>query len=237
MGFKGIFSRFRGDESGAIAIWIGFSTPMILGIGMLAFDMSNLYVTKSQLQVTADAAAIAAANALPDQAAAATAAQNYANLNMPSANHGAVIAPGDVVTGNWDPDSRVFTPAGSPVNAVQVSARRNQQNGNPVTTLITSMLGVASVNVSVSTIVAQSADNVCILVLDPGAARAVEVNGNTKFTPNDCAIDVNSSSTTAFDAGGKVQIRSVPAASTLSEGTVRKARASFTQRRPPAVIP
>ena len=58
--------------------------PIIFGVGALAFDYNNLYVTKSQLQFTADAAAIAAANALPDRAAAATAAQNYANLNMPS---------------------------------------------------------------------------------------------------------------------------------------------------------
>ena len=45
MGFRKIFSRFAGDESGAIVIWVGLSMPMILGIGALAFDMNSMYVT------------------------------------------------------------------------------------------------------------------------------------------------------------------------------------------------
>ena len=120
MGFNGIFSRFGGGESGAIAIWMGLIMTMTVGLGALAFDMNNMYVTKAELRRTVDAAA----KALPDEAAALAAAQYYANLNMPSSEHGTVVAPGDAVAGNrdagnrdagnWDPDSRVFTQAGSP---------------------------------------------------------------------------------------------------------------------------
>ena len=177
MGFRNWFSRFGGDESGAIAIWAGLSMPMILGIGALAFDMNSMYVTKAQLQYTADAAAIAAAKALPDQAAALTAAQYYANLNMSAGinGNGTVIAAGDVEAGNWDSAGRVFTPAGNPINAVRVSARRDQQNGNPISTSIASALGVSSVNISASTIAAQKAvgnGSSCLMALNMTAIDA-----------------------------------------------------------------
>ena len=58
-----LFSRFRGDESGAIVIWAGIGLPMILGISALAFDINNMYVIKAQLQQTADSSALAAARA------------------------------------------------------------------------------------------------------------------------------------------------------------------------------
>ena len=53
--------REGSEQHGAIAIWAAVGMPMILGIGALAFDMNSMYVTKSQLQHTADASAIAAA--------------------------------------------------------------------------------------------------------------------------------------------------------------------------------
>ena len=59
------------------------------------------------------------------------------------------------------------------------------------------MLGVASVNVSVSTIAARSAGATCIPALDPGAAQAVDVDSDAKLTINGCGIHLNSSSATA----------------------------------------
>jgi len=211
VGFRNCFSRFGGDESGAIAIWAGLSVPMILGIGALAFDMNSMYVTKAQLRHTADAAAIAAAKALPDQTAALGAAQNYAQLNMPSATHGMVVAPGDVTPGNWDPASRVFTPSGSPVNAVKVAARRDQQNGNPIKTLIASALGVTSVNVSASSIAAQRDPGIggaCIISLNETASGAFHLHGTAEVKTSECDIQVNScNATDALLASGQTLVK------------------------------
>lgn len=204
MGFRKILGRFCGDERGAIAIWAAFSTPMIFGIGALAFDMNQMYTTKAQLQHTADAAAVAAAKALPDQAAAIAAAQHYAQLNMPSASNGTVVAPGDVITGNWDSASRTFTPAGAPANAVRVNARRDQQNGNPMATSIAAAIGVSSVNVSTSSIAALAGSAgsgpVCILALEPSAGKALWVRSNAQITAHNCDIQVNSASSNALYA-------------------------------------
>jgi hypothetical protein len=188
---KGIVSRFGGDESGAIAIWVAVGMPMIMGIAALAFDMNQLYVTKARLQHTADAAAIAAAQALPDQSAVITAAQNYATMNMPSATHGIVVASGDVTMGNWDPDTRVFTPSGIPENEVRVSARRDQQNGNPVPTSFANALGISNVDVSASS-VATIGSEACIIALNPAASKAFYIQGNASVRTSNCDIQVNS---------------------------------------------
>ena len=195
MGFNNILRRFRQDENGTIAIWAGISMPMVMGIGALAFDMNSMYVTKAQLQHTADASAIAAAKALPDPSAATGAAQNYAMLNMPSASHGAVVTPGDVAIGNWDPDSRVFTPAGSPANAVRVTARRDQQNGNPMPTSLASALGVSSVDIDASSIAASAGSGAapaCIHALNPTTEDAFLIQGNASVRTSACNIQVNS---------------------------------------------
>ena len=209
MGFRKFFSRFSGDERGAIAIWAAIGMPMIMGVGALAFDMNNMYVTKAELRYTADAAAIAAAKALPDPAAALAAAQSYASLNMPSSEHGTVVDTGDVETGNWDQASRVFTPAGNPVNAVRVSARRDQQNGNPISTSIAAALGVTSVNISTSTIAAfQPPGNGCIVALNMTANAAFHLHGTAEVRTSDCDIQVNSShSTQAILASGQTLVQ------------------------------
>ena len=106
------------------------------------------------------------------------------------------------VTGNWDSSGRVFTPAGAPVNAVRVAARRDQQNGNPMATSIAAALGVTSVDISVSSIAAQSASaagGACIIALseiDPYASQAFFIKGNASVKTWGCDIQVNSCNAT-----------------------------------------
>lgn len=211
VGFNTFFKRFRGDESGSIAIWAGVALPMVLGISALAFDMNSMYVTKAQLQQTADASALAAARALPDTSAAVAAAQYYANLNMPSATNGTVVASNDVTPGNWNASSHVFTPGGTPLNAVQVAARRSQENGNPLTTSIGAALGITSVDASASTIAA--ADSVpgsggtCIVALNTSAPAAFHIHGNAEVRTRQCDIQVNSSDASGILADGLTLVK------------------------------
>ena len=210
MEFKKLLRRFGGEKSGAIAIWAALSMPMVLGISALAFDMNNMYATKAQLQHTADASALAAAIALPDQSTAASIAQSYAQLNMAPATHGNVVNSNDVVTGNWDSASRTFTPSGTPVNAVQVSARRSTQNGNPMATNFANALGFGSVDVSTSSIAVKRDPGLlgtCILALNMTVEEAFHLYGTADVLTNDCDIQVNSNDDEALVATGQTLVK------------------------------
>ncbi len=110
---RGYVAAFLHDQRGSILTMMGFGLVITAGLSALAIDMSYLYVLKGRLQTTADFAALASVTQLPDDDAAEDTALEYAAKNMPAANHGTVLANADVVTGNWDADTRTFTPAGS----------------------------------------------------------------------------------------------------------------------------
>ena len=90
------------------------------GMAALAVDISYFYLLKVQLQTSADVAALAAVRELSDEDAMRTTAVAYAAKNMPTSEHGNVLANADVVMGNWDAGTGTFTAAGTPANAVQV---------------------------------------------------------------------------------------------------------------------
>ncbi len=196
MSIRHFASRFPRDESGSTAVWTGLALTVIVGMGALAVDMSGMYATRAQLQHTADASAIAAAQALPDQSAAALAAQTYAAKNMASAEHGTVVAPGDIVAGNWNGDTRTFSPGANPVNAVRVITRRSQTNGNPVSTLFAIALGVSTIDISASAVATKpqgiGAGAGCIIALNPTVSKAFYVQGNGSVRTSNCDIQVNS---------------------------------------------
>ena len=67
-----LFSRRFMNRSGAVAVWSAFLIPLTLGVGGLVVDIGYAYICQRELQMSTDAAALAAAQQLPD----ATAAQN-----------------------------------------------------------------------------------------------------------------------------------------------------------------
>jgi Flp pilus assembly protein TadG len=97
--------QFLHAEDGAIAAMTAVSLVVILGFGAFAIDMSYAYSERNLLQVTADAAALAAAPELPNKSKAREMALEYVQDNMPAATHGKVLVKEDVVLGNWDPVS------------------------------------------------------------------------------------------------------------------------------------
>ncbi len=112
------------------------------GIAALAVDMGYLYILKSRLQTTADVSALAAVRQLPDQTALRNTALAYAPKNMAASDHGNVLVTADVVTGYWASAARTFTAAADPVNAVQVTTRRSQDNGNAAPTFFAHLMGI-----------------------------------------------------------------------------------------------
>ncbi len=90
---------FLRDQRGSTIAVLAAGMVMVVGFTAFAVDGGYLYALRSKLQATADAAALAGANRLPEPAAVTIAAMDYAGKNMPAADHGTVLTNADVVTG------------------------------------------------------------------------------------------------------------------------------------------
>ena len=137
----------RRTEGGFVLVLVTIGMLLIAGFAALAVDGARLASMRSQCQVTADGAALAAVNELPDLAAVRARAIEYAGKNMPPGLHGATLDPADVETGHWDPDDRSFTPGGVPSDAVRLTIRRTADSGNAVPLTLGRVFGLDSSDV------------------------------------------------------------------------------------------
>ncbi len=187
---KPSMKAFLRDQQGTVLMLLAAGMVVVAGFTALAVDAGYLYALRSKLQATADAAALAGVNQLPDAGATTIAAIYYAGKNMPAAEHGTVLTNADVVTGTWDTDMRTFAPAGNPLNAVRVVTQRSDDNGNPVGLFFGRILGIVDVNVSTMAIATRSTP-ACVVALKPDDT-GVFVNSYGGITTEDCGIHVNS---------------------------------------------
>lgn len=139
---------FLADERGSVLPIIGLCMLAILGVAALTIDLGYQQALQSQLTATADAAALAAASQLPSQGKAIAAAAKYAEFNMPQADHGNVLQRSDIEFGRWDDRRRVFFPGGKAPNAVRVTVRRAEANGNPAQTFFLQIFGMGQTDLS-----------------------------------------------------------------------------------------
>lgn len=199
--------RLAADVRGATAPLFGLMLPVLLGAAAVAVDYALAVETQSELQTGADSAAIAAAREISDQSAARAAALQFGGANLSNARHGVAIAEGDVVFGSWNTNSRVFTAGGSPVNAVTVTARRADENGNPLATAFAAMLGDPTLAVRANAIAVTSASApACMVILDPTNQQALLVNSHARITATGCDIAVDSSHASAFQTDGSSNV-------------------------------
>jgi Flp pilus assembly protein TadG len=148
-------ARIRGlvaSRRGAAAVVFALATPMLIGATGFAVDGGLMYIAQSRLQTAADAAALAGAKELEDNAGgAATRAIALATSNSP-ANAGNTLVAQDIVTGTWDPASRTFTPGGANPDAIQVTTRHAAANGNPHNLIFGGFLGLNSMDLSATAV-------------------------------------------------------------------------------------
>ena len=135
------FRRFARDERGSVLPIVGLCLTVVLGFAALAIDVGQQAALRTQLQATADAAALAAASELPNPQKARAKAADYAEKNMPRAQNGQVLADNDIVIGTWYAETRQFMPGGPVAHAVQVTVRRSTANHNAVPTLFMFLFG------------------------------------------------------------------------------------------------
>ncbi len=196
-----LLSRLWRDQDGSVITLVAMAATTFIGLAAMAVDLSYAIVLQSRLQSAADSAALAAAVALPDQAAALAQAQAYALKNLAVSENGTVLAVNDAIFGNWDNANRLFVPdpPTDPINAVEIRLRRADSNGNPVSTFFGSIFGIATIDLSASAIaVANKGELTCLLALDPDAEDAILLDSNALIDISGCSVHVNSTDQTAL---------------------------------------
>ena len=204
MQFRSPLSGLWCDRSGVVAIITAVAAPVIFGAAAVAIDVGRLVLLESQLQAAADSAALAAVTSVDDSATAQSLAQEYAGKNMPSSEFGTVIQTADVIIGNYDSDTSTFTANGTPANAVQVTAKLTQANGNAVTNYFGQLIGIETSDIETSALAVEQTGggDFCVLALDSSARGAITVSGTTGITQNSFGFAVASDDASALRVTG-----------------------------------
>ena len=139
----------REKRRGSVAVFSVFALVIMLGMIAFAIDCGYIVHHRTELQRTADSAAMAAANDLPDDTNATTIANTYVGLNHAGTND---VVPSSIVeVGVWDGKTATFvtpTPAFEIPNAVRVTVSRSQAGGNPINLFFGPLLGTSRADVT-----------------------------------------------------------------------------------------
>jgi hypothetical protein len=149
---------FARDESGAATVWMAFWAAAFLMLGGVAVDSASAWRARAALQAVADATAHAAAVRLQrdGEEAAVQEALTYAGELLPVDAYGEVLNRDDVQIGAWDADSGQLVASAAP-DAVRVTLRRSDANGNPEPTYLLRLAGHFGWDIAASA-TARSAD-------------------------------------------------------------------------------
>jgi Flp pilus assembly protein TadG len=185
--------RLFADQRGNVTIMAALMIPGLLGFGAITADLSFRYVIRGELQASADAAALAASQKLPDTTAATAAALDIAAKNVPS-SYGSVVQASDIVFGTYDTDTQTFTAGGASPTAVQVTAGRTSSKNNAPPMFFASALGIANSGVQASSTAYRPPPPYCVYVLNSGNANgAFSAGGGGEFSVPNCGVWINSS--------------------------------------------
>jgi hypothetical protein len=151
------FATFATSEEGGMTAGGLIFTMIFLAVGGLAVDVSNAISQRTQLQLTADAAAHTALyvrnytlTATPDDAKAAALA--LGQENMPPSVFGQVLTTSDIEFGIWDPSTRTFTPDENSRTAVRVWTHRDAAGENEVSTYLLKFAGFDAFDVRTASV-------------------------------------------------------------------------------------
>lgn len=114
---------------GAMLLLFAALLVVVLGLAAFAVDIGFITLTRTQLQVAADSAAMAAAATMAKSPGEVLAvARQYAGYHI-AGGRPVRLNDQDVEFGFWDPSVRKFTPSRTLANAIRVTARCDQSTG------------------------------------------------------------------------------------------------------------
>jgi hypothetical protein len=143
------------NRRGSVGVLAAMTLALLAGIGGLAVNQVSQHYRGLLQRQTTQAAALAAAAKISTYYASGTnssteivsAAQTIATANMPTATYGTIVPAANVVLGNWNATTQVFTPlatGSTSPDAVRVTGLSSTANGNAITSLMPTLGGVAS---------------------------------------------------------------------------------------------
>lgn len=181
--------KFRKDESGQISILVALSMTVIFGFMALAIDVGLLFNAKRKLQNCADAAATSAA------------IDYMFNASTTTATNAAT----DAVAGNQM--SNVTTTVHFNPNIT--SAYHNSAYyvevilSQPDPTFFMGMFAHKTVTIGARAVAGMpGGGNACVIVLNPHAANAMQLQGSFDVSANSCGVVVDSDSPNALSFTG-----------------------------------
>ncbi len=140
-------SQFWRDEQGAGTVFGLLWFALLVGICGLAVDATNGFRSRTMLQATADAAALAGAIDLPNNSEVVDTAVAYSVENMGEEVNGLVLKPEDVIIGRWDQATRSLDTTSIVPDAVMVNVFQSDENSNPLPVNFLRIIGLQSWNV------------------------------------------------------------------------------------------
>lgn len=179
-------AEFVTQEDGAGTVFSLLLFVSLVALGGIAVDVSNVTMARTELQVTADAVAHASLVSREGmtEANARAVGLTMAAANMTTAEAGVVIRPEEIVFGRWNSSSRTFTPEPDSRRAVQVIARQDTTNANPLATFMLRIIGFDQWDVSVVSVF--STERPSCLREGFVADGIVDIQSNNTFTDGFC---------------------------------------------------
>ena len=183
------------NENGYVMAALSAGLAVFLSFFALVADLGYIYVTKAQLQNTADSAALAAVVSIPEGIdEALERAIDFGSAHV-VAGQAILIGENDVAFGRYNFQTNQFNPGSAPVNGLSVTASRAQGSASGALPLIFAPLfGKENCNVAANTVAA----------LDP---HVVGVRGKNRLIPYsviDFVVDGNADG--LFDVGSVINI-------------------------------
>ncbi len=184
----------------------------LLGFAAFSVDLGNVWTQQSRMQTASDAAALSAVarSGIDDAAAIAQRGKHYAALNL-SGNvkdeNGDPVEEASITVeqGHWDSAHRTFTATDFQPNAVSVTASRTSASGNAVSSWFSQLVGIDHFDVTTRSI-AVKRSSLCLLALEPFAAKAVELSGGSAISMPECDVWVNSTGSPALRGSGNSSV-------------------------------
>lgn len=203
----------RGQQKGVVSLLFALLIPLMLGFAAFAVDLPYFLATRTQMQTTADAAALAGGRYLGEGGAPnwdTAIAQARAMLaSNPVAGQ---VMQATVQAGYWDISSAhqglravSITPTGTDIPAIQVSIAFNQdQNNGELKTVFAHFIGIGSLPITVSAVSARAgASTMGANVLFPLAIPQCmyDTYWNASASPPGPRIDPSTKSVYVFQMG------------------------------------
>ena len=161
---------------GNYSVLAAFGLPVILGFAAIAIDMSRIQLARSEVKMAAESIAHSALISMKDNQAPDVIrkiAKRTGQHNSVDGDRVNVHQKKDIVFGNWDFETKTWTPSDDTYNSVKVVYGRtpDHQDG-PLDMLITPFMGVDYVSISeeTSSIAAFRPRDLCIAMDVPSFA-------------------------------------------------------------------